>query len=431
MPQKNPGPISSLAHLEVHSAFVVLSNELERDWLMQQYRFATVPLLRHLQWRSKRYCGKWSLKLRAAPEPCDILWAHYLDSRWYGRVSVAYQLLLRSLTLVMLGVMLCSGIAISWMIWWQTLEVHANLAMKCSIWSVVGEVKEGTCQCFCVCPLVDPTCETWKAPLGVFTNWLLAEVLQVCCNWFVLWHTKWWRSTCRSWQENERMILLAVTQSASALCPVLGLWLLKLTWSYGILEAPVDGENAWQCDLAFYLYGLPVIELWCLGRWLTAVIFRRCTTTSRTSQRFILWRQYASLASQRQKICISLIWFRFVNQFVWWFLPSNSWAPKLKLKSHESSHCKLVVTHTYYIYICFCGWFTSISPTSFLNLKVSVLGITLIFQPMAPILTPLTALGLLCRYWSEKLMMVNGAMTVPGAQIRTVESPSVFLWYLW
>ena len=283
-------------HLEVHSAFVVLSNELERDWLMQQYRFATLPLLRHLQWRSKRYCGKWSLKLRAAPEPCDILWAHYLDSRWYGRVSVAYQLLLRSLTLVMLGVMLCSGIAISWMIWWQTLEVHANLAMKCSIWSVVGEVKEGTCQCFCVCPLVDPTCETWKAPVGVFTNWLLAEVLQICCNWFVLWHTKWWRSTCRSWQENERMILLAVTQSASALCPVLGLWLLKLTWSYGILEAPVDGENAWQCDLAFYLYALPVIELWCLTRWLTAVIFRRCTT-SRTSQRLILWRQYASLAS--------------------------------------------------------------------------------------------------------------------------------------
>ena len=301
-------------HLEVHSAFVVLSNELERDWLMQQYRFATVPLLRHLQWRSKRYCGKWSLKLRAAPEPCDILWAHYLDSRWYGRVSVAYQLLLRSLTLVMLGFMLCSGIAISWMIWWQTLEVHANLAMKCSIWSVVGEVKEGTCQCFCVCPLVDPTCETWKAPLGVFANWLLAEVLQICCNWFVLWHTKWWRSTCRSWQENERMILLAVTQSASALCPVLGLWLLKLTWSYGILEAPVDGENAWQVDLAFYLYALPVIQLWCLSRWLTAVIFRRCT--GRTSQRLILWRQYASLASQRQKISRSLIWFRFVNQFV-------------------------------------------------------------------------------------------------------------------
>ena len=46
--------------------------------------------------------------------------------------------------------------------------------------------------------------------------------------------------------------------------------------------------------------------------------------------------------------------------------------------------------------------------------KVSVLGITLIFQPMAPILTPLTAIGLLCRYWSEKFMMVNGAMTVPG-----------------
>ena len=172
-------------HLEVHSAFVVLSNELERDWLMQQYRFATVPLLRHLQWRSKRYCGKWSLKLRAAPEPCDILWAHYLDSRWYGRVSVAYQLLLRSLTLVMLGFMLCSGIAISWMIWWQTLEVHANLAMKCSIWSVVGEVKEGTCQCFCVCPLVDPTCETWKAPLGVFANWVVSRsasnLLQLVC----------------------------------------------------------------------------------------------------------------------------------------------------------------------------------------------------------------------------------------------------------
>jgi len=214
----------------------------------------------------------------------------------------------------MLGFMLCSGIAISWMIWWQTLEVHANLAMKCSIWSVVGEVKEGTCQCFCVCPLEDPTCETWKAPLGVFANWLLAEVLQICCNWFVLWHTKWWRSTCRSWQENERMILLAVTQSASALCPVLGLWLLKLTWSYGILEAPVDGENAWQVDLAFYLYALPVIQLWCLSRWLTAVIFRRCT--GRTSQRLILWRQYASLASQRQKISRSLIWFRFVNQFV-------------------------------------------------------------------------------------------------------------------
>ena len=300
---------------------------------MQQYRFATVPLLRHLQWRSKRYCGKWSLKLRAAPEPCDILWAHYLDSRWYGRVSVAYQLLLRSLTLVMLGFMLCSGIGISWIIWWQTLEIHANLAMKCTIWSVVGEVKEETCQCFCVCP-VGPTCETWKAPVGVLTNWLLAEVLQVCCNWFVLWHTKWWRSSCRSWQENERMILLAVTQSSSALCPVLGLWLLKLTWSYGILEAPVDGENAWQGDLAFYLYALPVIELWCLGRWLV-VIFRLCT---RTSQRFVLWRQYASLASQRQKISICLMCFG--QHFFGWFLPSNCWAPKLK-PSYESLHCNL------------------------------------------------------------------------------------------
>ena len=166
------------------SVFLVLSNELERDWLMQEYRFA-MPLLRHLQWRSQRYCGKWPLQLRAAPEPCNILWAHYLDGRWFSRVSVAYQLLIRSISVLLLALLCCLGAAISGLIWWQLLGQQANLAMQCSIWSPAVETI-GSCQCFCLCEGIEGIqggCETWKAPLGVLANWCLAEVLHFMGGW--------------------------------------------------------------------------------------------------------------------------------------------------------------------------------------------------------------------------------------------------------
>lgn len=124
---------------------------------------------------------------------------------------------------------------------------------------------------------------------------------------------------------------------------------LKLSWALQILEPPavlLGGNQLWQGDLAFYLYTIPVIELWCFSRWLAVILYGLVSCArGKTSQRFILWRQYASL--------------------------------------------------------------------------VSVLGITVVFQPLAPILTPLTALGLFARYWMEKCMMVNGAMTVRcGTPVR-------------
>lgn len=96
------------------------------------------------------------------------------------------------------------------------------------------------------------------------------------------------------------MILEVLAQSGSAFCPVVGLWLLKLSWAYGIVPHPpgeMGSEPTWQGDLSFYLYAIPVIELWCLSRWLLVILhaFRSCLC-GKTSQRFILWKQYASMA---------------------------------------------------------------------------------------------------------------------------------------
>ena len=49
------------------------------------------------------------------------------------------------------------------------------------------------------------------------------------------------------------------------------------------------------------------------------------------------------------------------------------------------------------------------------EMQVSTLAVTIIFQPAAPILTPLATLGLLARYWCEKSSMLRGA-SAPGLQ---------------
>ena len=271
---------------EVMSAFLVLSTELERDWLMQRYRWA-FPLFRYLQWSSKRYCGRWPLYVRAAPEPCDIIWAHYLDYRWFSRVSVAYQLLIRSITICLLLLVWGLTIGISWLIWWLTLDHQLVFgAMQCTMW-------DSTCEC-CACD----NC-AWT-PVGVVANWLVSEVACFCGSWLMQWHSKFWRCSRRSGQESGKMILMVLAQSGSAICPAIGLWLLKLSWAYRILEPPGDTTAKWQGDLSLYLYAIPVVELWCSSRWLLVLFHGLRSCVGKPSQRFVLWRQYASLALQLQ-----------------------------------------------------------------------------------------------------------------------------------
>lgn len=322
----------------VFSTFIVLGSEAERNWLMRGFRWQR--WIRCFQPRSKRFCRKWPLYFRAAPEPCDLQWAHYLDGRYCGP-SLTFQPLIRCCTFATLLLLLSTGSCISALLWWPLLGHLGSMSMQCTNWS---ETTAGSCNCFCFCE--SSSCDEWSPPVGILAQGLLAAIFQQMFPRVIQWTMKWWRCNYRSRQEGAWMITTALAHSCAALSPVLGLWGLKLLWAYQLVKSPSTfADPKWQMDLSFYLYGLPVIVIWCICRWLAVIIDAlRLRAMRWTGQRFILWRQYASL--------------------------------------------------------------------------VSTLAVTIIFQPAAPILTPLATLGLLARYWCEKSSMLRGASVRCGTPVR-------------
>lgn len=249
--------------------------------------------IRCFQPRSKRFCRKWPLYFRAAPEPCDLQWAHYLDGRYCGP-SLTFQPLIRCCTFATLLLLLSTGSCISALLWWPLLGHLGSMSMQCTNWS---ETTAGSCNCFCFCE--SSSCDEWSPPVGILAQGLLAEIFQQMFPRVIQWTMKWWRCNYRSRQEGAWMITTALAHSCAALSPVLGLWGLKLLWAYQLVKSPSTfADPKWQMDLSFYLYGLPVIVIWCICRWLAVIIDAlRLRAMRWTGQRFILWRQYASLAA--------------------------------------------------------------------------------------------------------------------------------------
>ena len=294
------------------------------------------------------------MRLSAAPEPADIVWSEFSDARkCCGPGALPWQLVVRASTLMFLVLMLALGSSGCLLIFMGVLGVPGEASMQCSIWSeevTTSFAWKTACNCFCACPQLQAI----------------------------------YRSTSQcSLQSVESSLAVLACVGVVEMVQAVACWGLR--WLMPL----------WHCAYASELETSKVFL------WASAQI---CAPLSPALGLFTLkwlWSYQllepemtvlGSNNEQLQQLDLAFYLYAAPVVLAWCCLRWLAIIPEA-------------------LHICRRTRATSFTLWKHYASVISVVGITIVYQPFSPCLASVGAVGMLIRYWSIKSIVFKGAVT--------------------